>query len=273
MKNSFLVFTAALAAFTGAHTASAHLTYGGRDFGTLVTGAPATTISSQTVSSSFGWADATDADYGDSHRGRFFRFTLTETTTVSITASRNDVGGQTGAAGLFLPGISLYSGLGQLSPYQPGHDSSALSVSSRPGGTEGSFRSLTDWSLGDDPTYNVSGDPTSGILYPASLAYFTFIGYAVDGTSANFGSEPGIVGDGNADGYITGVFTNLAAGNYSLFVGGANYSAQSTTETGPTTFPTYGVSVSVQAIPEPSTYALGMGLAAFGVLAFRRLRR
>ena len=277
MKVSRFVLTAALAALINGSSAFAHLTYGGRDFGTLVEGAPATTIATQTLSSSFGWADATDSDWGDSHRGRFFRFTLTGTTSVSITAQRNTNAAATGATGVLLPGISLFSGLGTVAPEQPGHDGSDLSIASRPGTTEGSFRALSGWSLGNDPTYNTAGDPLSGILYAARLASFTFVGYAVDGTSANFGSEPGIVGDGVADGYVNGYFADLPAGNYSVFVGGANYDAQ-LTETAThgslsNAYDTYGVTVSVAAIPEPGTYALGMGATALGAMLVRRRRR
>jgi hypothetical protein len=171
--------------------------------------------------------------------------------------------------GTFLPAFSLFSGLAQGSPEALAHDSSNLSVASRPGGTEGSFRSLTDWSIGNDPTYNTAGDPTSGVLYAARLAYFTYIGHAADGTSANFGNAAGIVGDGTADGFVTATFSGLVAGDYSLFVGGANYSLQATE--GPTTFPTYGANVTVGLVPEPSTSFLLLGGAAFlGLLRRRR---
>ncbi len=245
-----------------AQTASAHISYSNRNFGTLVVGAPASSINTQTVSSAFGWADATDADWGDSHRGRFFRFTLNATASVMVTVQRNASG--TGTQGTFLPAISVYSGLAQGSPEALAHDSSALSVASRPAEAEGSFRSLVDFSIGNDDTFNTAGDPTSGVLYAARLANFTHIGHAADGTSDNFGSVPGIQGDGNADGFLTATFHDLGAGDYSLFVGGANYAAQ-LLETGPT-YPTYGVDVSVQAIPEPSTWALiALGAGFLGV--------
>jgi hypothetical protein len=264
----FLFSTAAMAVlFSAAQTASAHISYSGRNFGTLVIGNPASSINTQTMSSAFGWADATDSDWGDSHRGRFFRFTLTTTASVMITVQRNS--GGTGAAGTFLPAISVYSGLAQGSPEALAHDSSALSVASRPVEAEGSFRSLVDFSIGNDDTFNTAGDPSSGILIPARLANFTYIGHAADGTSDNFGSVSGIHGDGNADGFLTATFHDLAAGDYSLFVGGANYAAQ-LVEAGPT-YPTYGVNVSVQAIPEPSTWAL-IALGA-GFLGLKHLKR
>jgi hypothetical protein len=263
LKYLILTLAAACAVPSGLQ---AHISYTGRDFGALVVGHPATSILTQTVSSSFGWADATDDNWGDSHRGRFFRFTLNTSASVMITVDRNASG--TGEAGTFLPAFSLFSGLAQGSPEALAHDSARLSINSRPAGAEGSFRALTGWSIGNDPTYVTAGDPTSGILIEARLASFTYIGHAADGTSVNFGLAPGINGDGNADGALTASFHGLAPGNYSLFVGGANYAAQ-TAEPGPT-YPTYGVNVSVQAVPEPSTWAL---LAFGGLVAGAALRR
>ena len=254
------------AAWAAPSDLQAHISYTGRDLGALIVGDPAASNLTQTVSSSFGWADATDDDWGDSHRGRFFRFTLETSAAVMVTVERNANG--TGAPGTFLPAFALFAGLAQGSPEALAHDSAALSVASRPAGTEGSFRALTDWSIGNDPTYVTAGDPTSGIRFEPRLAPFTYLGHAADGTSANFGLAPGIHGDGHADGFVTATFHGLAPGNYSLFVGGANYAGQ-TTETGPT-YPTYGVNVTVQAVPEPSTWAM---LLAGGVLAGAALRR
>lgn len=261
-------FQAAVVAATFATTlaspALAHITYSGRNFGTITTSG--SSITNQTVSSGFGWADATDADWGDSHRGRFFRFNIASGTSVQITVERNLLG--TGSNGTFLPGFSLYSGLAQLSPEALAHDSATLSVDSRPEGTEGSFRALTDWSIGNDPTYNTPGDPLSGISIPARLASFTYIGHAADGTSANFGGAAGILGDGNANGFVTATFANLAAGDYSLFVGGANYDLQLTESP---TYPTYGVNVTVQAVPEPGACVLAaIGVGAAGLVGLRR---
>jgi hypothetical protein len=185
---------------------------------------------------------------------------------VRITVERNLLG--TGANGTFLPAFSLFSGLAQGSPEALAHDSSTVSVASRPSGTEGSFRSLTDWSIGNDDTYNTAGDPTSSVLYAARLAYFTYIGHIADGTSANFGNAAGINGDGFADGFVTASFSGLSAGEYSLFVGGANYALQATE--GPTAFPTYGANVTVGLVPEPSTGSLLLGGAALLALLRRR---
>jgi len=263
----FILLACAVLGITGTQTL-AHVGYSGRDFSTLMYNSDGSsktvTIATQTISSGFGWADATDSDWGDSHRGRFFCFTLSGSGDVQITAQRNDL------LGTFLPAFSLYSGLGQLAPEQGGHDSATFSIDNRPVGTEGSLRALGNWSIGNDPTYNTAGDPTSGILYASRLAYFNYIGNAADGTSANYGSAAGIFGDGKADGYLTATFSGLVAGDYTLWVGGANYGLQST-ETGPTTFPTYGVTVSAALVPEPSTGSLILGGAA--LLAFLRRRK
>ena len=256
--------------------AFAHISYSDRNFGTLIIGGDVSNTN-QVVSSGFGWADATDADWGDSHRGRFFRFTLASpldvNQSVRITVERNQ--------GTFLPAFSLFSGLAHTSSPRA-HDSSALSVqwlqqqfgtnSIGLGGSgkEGSVNALGNWSIGNDPTYNTAGDPTSGILIAARLASFTYIGHAADGTSADFGNAAGIVGDGTADGFVTATFSSLAAGDYSLFVGGARYGLQ-LVETGPSTFPTYGVTVTAALVPEPSTGLLLVGGGT--ILAMLRRRK
>ena len=290
-KCFILILAAACVAPSGLQ---AHISYSGRNFGTDPV---SMTIGNQAASSAFGWADATDADWGDSHRFRYFRFTLTTSASIMISVARGGTATQTGAAGTFLPAFSLFSGLAQRANnegVQQGatfrtealaHDGAALSIQSLVdqfgrgngsglggSGKEGSFRSLANWSIGNDPTYNTAGDPASGILIAARLANFTYIGHAADGTSANFGNAPGINGDGNADGSVAATFNDLAAGDYSLFVGGANYDAQ-LTETGPT-YPTYAFTATVQTVPEPSTWALlALGGAALGVALRKKLRR
>ena len=301
--------------------AAAHISYSGRDFGTVTT---SSTISSQAVSSSFGWADATDLNWGDSHRMRAYRFTLAAPTSVTVTAQRQNLvvgtgtGQQTGAHNVLLPGFSLYAGLSHTtSPLA--HDSSTLSVewlrqqfgtsavaedytdgnsngrwdpgenftdtnangvwdSANLGGSgkEGSFNALGDWSIGNSTTNwpTLPADPRTD-----TLRSFTYVGHAADGTTANYGSFGTSVvgGDGVADGTVSQTFLNLPAGDYSLLVGGASYAAQAT-ETmtfgaTSTSYPTYGVSVTVAPVPEPAGVALIVaGLAGAGLVAARRRR-
>ncbi len=286
MSRFVSVSTAAFAALIVASSAQAHIGFtGDRTFtgdGILNSGVPiapgfSATVSSRTVSSSFGWADGTDASWGDSHRNTYFRFFLSGTTTVSVSVARNDVGTQTGTAGLFLPAFSLYRiGTGTM----PGgtHDSAVASIAYLTGlfgtgsdglggsGKEGSFNALGDWKIYSDPTTtppNAEGD-------------FRYVGHIADGTSANYGLASGISGDGSADGLVSLSFTNLVAGEYFIVVGGANYDAQNTeTPTyGPSAnaYQTYGVAVSVTAIPEPSSTAALASLAVLGFAALRRRR-
>jgi len=263
---------------------SAHISYtanSARDFGVVDSptygaidgsGLRSSTISGQTASGLFGWADATDADWGDSHRMRGLRFSLIENATISITIER-----ASGTSSDFLPGFSVYRGLAHNGAgIALDHDFGVISKANRPSTTEGSFRALSNWSIGNDPIYNTNGDPTSGTKTTASMSYFTFMGYAVDGTSANFGSTLGIIGDGTADGQITGIF-NLAPGDYSIFIGGADYASQpvvTVPEYGPApapnpTYSTYAFNAFLS-VPEPSTGMLILGgLSLLGLIRRR----
>jgi hypothetical protein len=89
------------------------------------------------------------------------------------------------------------------------------------------------------------------------LSTLTYIGHAADGVSAN----PSIAGDGLANGTVRQTFW-LAAGDYSLMIGGAD--AAGIDETG-----TYGIDVSLTVVPEPSG-AMLVSLAALGLLARRK---
>ena len=180
MSRSVSVSTAALAALIIASSAQAHIGFtGDRTFtgdGILNSGVPiapgfSATVSSRTVSSSFGWADGTDASWGDSHRNTYFRFFLSGTTTVSVSAARfdrtvdptgNTIGSQTGNAGVFLPAFSLYR-IGTGTMPSGTHDSSVASIAYLTGlfgtssdglggsGKEGSFNALGDWQIFSDP--------------------------------------------------------------------------------------------------------------------------
>lgn len=271
-------------------------------------------VNTRTVSSSFGWADATDGNWGDSHRTTAFKFTIASTQNVTITVSRRNAGtGQTGAADFLLPAFSLYqTPLFRASTHDTGPatttyltgtfgtgatgetftdtgsyvagawtgtlngtwdvgesftDANGNGVYDGPGiggsGKEGAFQALAPWTIYVDA---VDGLP---------MYFNTLIGHAADGTSANYGNAAGINGDGNADGTVSATFNNLAAGDYYLFAGGANYASQNAEAPiyGPSTnaYPTYGVGVTVSAVPEPGTCAL-LVLGASSIVLARSLR-
>lgn len=243
--------------------ASAHITYTGRDFGVIQGGnvGQSVPLTVTNISSDFGWAAATDADFGDSHRTRAFRFNLANAGIVTLAVQATTVG--------FLPGFSIYTGLSHLAPNANAHDGAQVSLDylATLGGPikKGALVALDDWAIGNNPIYNTPGDPLSGISVAASLRLFDYIGNAADGTSANYGFAAGINGDGVADGFVTGTF-NLAAGDYSIFLGGANLASENP---GPT-YPAHGANLTLSVIPEPSSTLL-VALSGLG-LALRRRR-
>jgi len=233
--------------------ALAHVSYNGRDLGTFTgLSAASNSITNQTTVN-FGWADAADADWGDTHKGKWYKFTLLNAASVTLTASANATATSTSIGGL-LPGFSLYQGLAPAAA----HDTSTASLAYRAGlgfPTEGSLNARGSFQIGND----------AGVIGP-----LTFVGYAVDGTIANYslGYQSGIVGDGNADGSVSKTFA-LGAGAYSLWIGGADYAGQFS----PLPLSTYGVtaSIGVAPVPEPETYAMLLtGLGLMGAFARRR---
>lgn len=261
-SHTFKIFAAA-ALSAACIPAFAHISYTGRNLGNYTGLADGSlTISNQAVSGNFGWADATDADLGDSHKARAFRFHLDNEAWVTISAQANPTATASSIGGL-LPGFSIYSGLAHIAPAAADHDGATVTqnyLATLPGvAKEGAWNALGDWKIGSD----------TGVSF-ADLSNFVFKGYAVDGTASNFGATAGIVGDGLADGKVTGTF-KLAAGDYSVFVGGADYAAQDLSN--PLLTKSYGVSVgiNVAAVPEPETYALL--LAGLGIVALMRRRQ
>jgi hypothetical protein len=265
MKTSKLTLTLQAALFLGAlSTASAHIGYTGRNFGTYSGTDLTSTITNQRVSGEHGWADATDANLGDTHKTRAFRFSLTTNAwvTLSFQGLAYASGGSSFMA-LALPAFSLYRGVAAAST----HDFSPISIAWRDAtygtnATEGSLNALGDWKIGSD----------AGTTF-ADLSSFTYIGNAADGSSANYGTPAAsltladgtvvpngtINGDGNADGVVTGSFY-LSAGDYSVFVGGANYAGVNTNTS-------YGIQGTFTGVPEPSTWALlTVSLAMVGLV-------
>ena len=243
--------------------AMAHVTYTGRNFGTFDNTYASSTLMNQAVPGNYGWIDGTDSDYGDSHKVRAYRFTLTEPTTVTLsfteaTSQVTDFQGNvfTSQLGL-IPGFSLYQGLAHVAPELSDYDSAALSLASRPDYTEGSFRALTDWSIGNDP------GNLNGATIPASLSFFKFVGDAYGGTGYSSG--------GTLDHMVSKTFSNMAAGDYSVFVGGADYLAQDLKN--PNLSTQYGITGTLVAgvVPEPEIYAMLLaGLCMIGTIVRRR---
>jgi len=230
-----LPLATAFASFT---TASAHIGYGGRDFGSF-SGSEnrAVFIDTQTIAGAHGWADATDADWGDSHKGRFFRFKLLTPATITIKAEA--FVNTNGVAGL-KPAFSVYAGLAHLSPAQPDHDGAPITVAyldSIPGVQEGALKTLENWQIGNE-------DSVVPYDFETMMSKFVYVGHAADGTSANFGSAAGIQGDGTQDGVVQKAF-DLPAGDYSIFVGGADYATVDTA--------TYGTKVTLSVGPDPGS--------------------
>jgi hypothetical protein len=256
----YLFFITSLASLP----AMAHVGYGGRNFGTFDGGYATSTLSNQAVTGNYGWIDGTDADYGDAHKTLAYRFTLVDPATVTLSFQQGafqvtDHNGNVSASQLgLLPGFSLYQGLAHVAPMKADYDSSEISKANRPEDTEGAFRALNNWVIGNDP------DVANGI--PASLSFFKYVGSAYDGTG--FGS------DGLADGKVSHIFMNLAAGDYSVFLGGSDYLAQNIAN--PDLLTKYGVTgtLTVGVVPEPETYAMLLaGLGLMGTIVRRRSSR
>ena len=267
--NSFARGTLAAAfGVIAASPALAHISYSGRDFGSFSgLSAASVTIANQAVTGNYGWADGTDANWGDSHAVRAFRFHLDNTAIVTIGVMANASATATSIGGL-LPAFSVYQGLAHVGAAQGSggadFDTSLASNAYKatlPGGgaaLEGLFKAVDNWKIGNND-----------LSIPLSM--FTFKGYAADGTQINLGGvNPAVGGDGVKDGKVSGSFL-LGAGDYSLFIGGADYASEGAPSHG-----AYGMSatLSVAAVPEPQTVALMLaGLGALVVLQRRRSRR
>lgn len=256
-------------------SAMAHIGYGntsatGRDFGSFDGSTTETAIKNATTASgNFGWVDGTDADFGDSHKVRFYRFSLTNSANVAINVAGDS--SISTSAGALTPGFSLYSGLAHGTPENPGaadYDfatgSFVIRANASPNFTEGSFRAQNTWQLtnNDDPT-------------GSSPSTFSYIGSAYDG-SQNNGNGIVAQGDGIQDSIVGKQFL-LGPGNYSIAIGGSDYSTQTTNDglSAATFTGSFGYvpSITVSPVPEPETYFMMLtGLAAVaGKLRRRRI--
>jgi hypothetical protein len=274
-KTRFIIYLAA-ALCAAATPLSAHILYTGRDFGVFTPGESTSpvTISQNKISSNYGWADGTDADFGDSHKLLPFRFTLLSTGLVTLQIQGSSFrSGILNIAAMANPGFSIFKGIAHLPPLAEDHDTSGISSAYMDetygaGNWEGCFNALGDWKMGSD----------DGTEY-SDLSSFVYAGNGADGASANYGagatvitrangttqSNDAIRGDGLADGSVTGTFA-LAAGDYTILVGGATYGGTSIVSSGFNAT----LSVATAAIPEPSTYALFCLGAVILLAGYRR---
>ena len=245
MKLAEILMTLA-ACFLAQHTAEAHLTYGGRDFGNfsgLTNGA--SSITNQAATGNYGWADAADGVLGDSHRGRAFRFHLDNTALVRLTVSANPAA-TTNSLGALTPAFSIYSGLGAVAPFAPSqtalppsadHDGTPASLSWRTNWvqqnvdsnatsevpTDGCWNALGDWKIGGDG--DLAGDFSK-------LSTLTYKGSAASSTSG---------------GTVTGTFV-LPAGDYTIFIGGNDLA----NKTSGTALSPHGISATFTVTPTPA---------------------
>ena len=262
MKNIFKKSFGLLLCWLGLiSSGQSHISYVARDFGVLDPTSPQVVVrSSQTVKSDFGWASGTDANLEDSHKLRAFKFSMARSGYVQIRVEGlSFLMGSTPISALTRPAFSVYQGLAHESPADLDHDTSPISASYLnttygPGNWQGSFRALNDWKIGSDEG-----------LTPADLSSFTYVGNGADGSAANYGAAAGIFGDGIADGMVVQTLS-LNPGSYSLFVGGAQYYGLMNSGGGTGS---YGFSVTLTTIPEPSA----LSLLAFGLGGLVMMRR
>lgn len=198
-----------------------------------------------TLNNNYGWIDAADTapnddlPLGDTHRVFWARFSIAQASNVSIAvnATTSLQGSAASYLGDLTPAFSLFSGL---SP-SLGHDGADPNCGAFYGdGCHGSLNVLNDFTM-----WNSQGQ--SGDL--------TFVGYAqtANGVSAS------------------NSFQNLAAGNYTLIIGGANASVlpNGTGMTAGTR--AFTVTTSIAAVPIPA--AGWLFASSLAPLLLRQLKR
>jgi hypothetical protein len=247
-------------------------------------GASTYTLLDQRVTSAYGWADAADADWGDSHRGRFMKFSLSAPADVTLKVWRQDdvaytsAGQSLTALNDLIPAFSLYSGLAVGAAHEgsdhpgflaahPGYIPTAQYFDGvHVGPAEGAWRATHDFVMG-----NTSWEVAPGLW---SFSQLTYIGHALDGAAVDVSGDRVLdfIGDGAADGSVQRTF-RLGPGEYSLVVGGTCYACQFTEPTGTLLAQRgYAASLTLAPVPEPGTWVLmaaGLGLLAAGA---RRVR-
>ena len=231
MKNKFFLLMMG-AVFLSVCSASAHISYLGRSLGTwtyyagnwsvtgnsgnLTNGNVSVTV--KNISKDYGWAKAANTDSGDTHDGGWFKLTVSGAVGTFVITATGGTTNSTSSAGVypfdnsgprFLPAFTVYSGLAVAEAH------------------EGVLDTLANSTIANDE--GASGE----LLY---------VGHAADGTSAIYGSNPDIEGDGVSDGVVKKTFT-LPTGNYSIFVGGGNNAGSD--------LGNYGVNLSIKTVLLP----------------------
>jgi hypothetical protein len=230
---------AVVACLLTGNVAHAHLTYGGRDLGTYsgLTNA-VNSITNQTVTGNFGWADAADGILGDTHKGRGFRFRLNNAALINLAVKARP----TTNLLVLTPAFSLYSGLAAVAPFSgtqtdSDHDGSLASFAWRTwwvqqnidtnatteAPTDGCWDALHDWKIGGD------GDPTNNFAQLSSFVYK--------------GSATATVGTTN----VAGSFA-LPAGDYTVMIGGNDIGNKGTDDSGLAR----GLTVTLTVTPKPT---------------------
>ena len=222
------------------------------------------------ASGNFGWIDGADADWADTHKLATFVFTLTGMADVDLKFNKKT--NAFGGTGL-IPGFTLYKGApheGEDHDYSVGSELLRATDCAATVGcttTEGSFRAQN--------TFRITRDSDPQALSPS---VFTYVGSAYDGQSVTLpaansplqNGNPYVVpgADGVADNSVSLLFPHLAAGNYIVFVGGANYNSQTNTNArgiGAT------ITVTPSAVPVPgAVWLFGSALAGFVGLKRRK---
>lgn len=269
----------------------AHISYTGRNLGTLVNGSNVT-IANQAITSNYGWIDAADTALqfdpnlatmrdlalaaganvdeipvgfgvdnlylGDNHKSRAFRLHLDSALTVTFTAMAKANATASSIGGL-LPGFSVYKGLAAVAPFTAPQTSADYDFSDASQAWRASFaQTAAGAGFGTGATqgsWNALGDfYIGGDGEPVgNLAVLTHFQYVGHGMDADH--------DGDASTTLA-----LGPGDYTVFVGGVDLANKGSANA----IKGYGLSLNVSAVPEPSTWLLM--LAGVPLLA-RRLRR
>jgi hypothetical protein len=276
MKRNPLAPLLAVAAAALAPAASAHVNF--TNLGTD----PATPVShTLTGYKAYGWVDGADADLGDSHgiggqSARWYRFTLTQPSTVDIRFIQNDPGldpAFTLYRGVFFAGSHDWADFDTVQPVDDDLNPIASPTDSDPSGLylkhsgyrdtlnnayEGQFDAFGDWSMAN---------------YAGQWAKIEYV-IAVAGTSdsdpdrgltwGGNGNHDTAAGTGEA---LLGFF--LPPGTYSIAAGGERCNTDAPSCTAP--FYSGTLSLSATAVPLPAAlWLFGSALAGLGWFGRRR---